>query len=651
MWWMTVALAGTPLVDAWNLQDRGCHEDVLALAGEALAEDPGNPGWHRLRESALQRHDPRHYGEHTAALDRYAEAHPDHRGLRVARVAAALWDRELDCDHVGGLLDGLTFGDEASRYEVLRLRISHADRCDAPQEDKDALRDDLRGLKTVPMATSLALQWDLAADPKGVSVEQLTEQLKVYPARADRYASILWGKPKGPGALRKAVLDAAERWVDSDVAYELHVAPRILKSAGKKVPEGLEERLQGVLPCTVTRDAQVELPDRAWRGTVYEADKRPTHAAALASLMALADDVPEPPIDRVYWLSKVQERHAHLGHTEEVYVLEREIARLTPEDGEAVNNWAYAAAVRGEDMEEALGLLEAALEARAFPVFDPASKQRFDSFRSGARRELSNWEDTHGWLLHRLDRDAEAAEALDRALFARPSGVVHAHAGLVHAGLGDDARAFAHLSEAFTEGIGEEPLREEARVVLESLALAFGAWHPEGVAAWIDALDDEDSVDEDVEKDGPETHALIGETFPIAEAEGLGGGQVAILGNEASATVIDVWATWCGPCVAGMPHLQEVAEAYEEKGVKIVGLSVDENKGVAKRFYKGAEVSYDLAWFGDDGFKAMKITGIPSLFVLDGDGVVVRKITGYASGDTRLEEALDEVLGETKATD
>ncbi len=651
MWWMAVALAGAPLVDAWNLQDRGCYADVLALAGAALAEDPGNPGWHRVRESALQRHDPRHYDEHMAALERYAEAHPDHRGLRVARVAAALWDTDLDCDHVGGLLDGLTFGDEPSRYEVLRLRLSHADRCDAPQADKDALRDELRGLTTVPMATSLALQWDLAADPKSVSVEALTEQLEVYPARADRYASILWGKPKGPGALRKAVLDAAEGWVDSDVAYELHVAPRMLRSAGREVPEGIDERLQGVLPCTVTEEAEVELPDRAWRGKVYEADQRPTHAAALASLMALANDVPEAPIDRAFWLSKVQGRHAHLGHTEEVYALEKEIARLTPEDGDAVNNWAYSAAVRGEDLEEALGLLEAALDARVFPVFEPASKQRFDDFRSGAQWGLSDWEDTRGWLLHRLGRDAEAAEALDRALLARPSGVLHAHAGLVHAELGDDARAFAHLLEAFTDGIREEPLREEARAALTSRALAFGAWHPEGVAAWIDALDDEEPIEEDDGEDGPETHALIGETFPIADAEGLGGGPVAILGNEASATVIDVWATWCGPCVAGMPHLQEVAEAYADKGVKIVGLSVDENKGVAKRFYKGAEVSYDLAWFGDGGFHALKISGIPSLFVLDGDGVVVRKITGYTSGDTRLEEALDAVLGETEATD
>lgn len=641
MWWITIALAAPPLSHGWNLADRGCYDDVLSLAGEALAEEPNDAGWHRLRDYAVQRKSYQAYRAHKERLQVMAAEYPDHRGLAVARASALLSEREVDCEAVDELL-AAPFEDPADQYEVLRLKLSAAGRCEG---DADALKAELRGLD-VPQATSLALSWDLRDDPKQVSVEALLEQVERYPARADSYAKTLWGEKKGPGALRKALLEASEDWTESDDPYELLSLMGVLEAAGKDVPEGLADRLQEALPCSPTPDAEEAGADRAWRSEVYAADKRPTHEGAVASLLELEKDVPDRPVDRVFWLNKLRSRYQKLGDVDEEYRLSKEIAHLVPEDGNAVNDWAYDASVRGEDLEEALTMLEHAFEVRPDFAYDPADRNDFSEVRRRYLRRTYNWEDTRGWLLHQLGRHEEAAAAYDRALLARQSGVGHAHAGMVHVALGNDDLAFVHLKEAFTLGVSEEALAAEAKAALEPLALAHGAWHPEGYDGWVAMLGKKPDEGEVAPRSsGPETHALIGKAFPIEAAEGLGGGEVAIVGNDAKATVVDVWATWCGPCVAGMPHLQQVATAYAERGVKVVGLSVDEQKGVAKRFYKGTDVAYGLAWYGKGGFADLQITGIPSLFVLDGEGVVTHKITGYGDGDTRLEAALDEVLG------
>ena len=94
-----------------------------------------------------------------------------------------------------------------------------------------------------------------------------------------------------------------------------------------------------------------------------------------------------------------------------------------------------------------------------------------------------------------------------------------------------------------------------------------------------------------------------------------------------------------------MPHLQEVADTYKDKNVRVVGLSVDAQTAPVKKFFKGVDgLDYDLAHVGDGAMKELDISGIPSLFIVGSDGTVLRYIRGYTPGDNRLEQALDYFL-------
>lgn len=105
-------------------------------------------------------------------------------------------------------------------------------------------------------------------------------------------------------------------------------------------------------------------------------------------------------------------------------------------------------------------------------------------------------------------------------------------------------------------------------------------------------------------------------------------------------TVLNIWATWCPPCVAELPHLQEVSEAYAEAGVKIVGVMQD---GVTDRLEPiervidagetlladaGAEYAVILPDAAIVGTFIENMQYFPTTFFLDSEGNVVNTVIG-----------------------
>lgn len=94
--------------------------------------------------------------------------------------------------------------------------------------------------------------------------------------------------------------------------------------------------------------------------------------------------------------------------------------------------------------------------------------------------------------------------------------------------------------------------------------------------------------------------------------------------------VVEFWATWCGPCVASMPHLTELQHQYSNRGVTIVGVTaVDPNNSLdkVKKMVtdKGDTIGYTIAWDDESKtnnafMKAAKRNGIPCSFVVDQKG-------------------------------
>jgi thiol-disulfide isomerase/thioredoxin len=570
-------------------------------------------------------------------------------------LAQRLSDEDDWCGEGRAAAERVDAVDARARYEA--LRVLRSGECD--DLDKEAIDTELAELAKVSkdrVVTSfgvyLSVQDGISAD----EVEAVVGVIESVPSRGPGMvrAAFAEGVDKKDPSIRavRAAIDARlVALVSSEVLSDLQYGSSMAASSGdEKLQKKLLARLDELDPTPDREGPAMSDLTRA----IYDANKRPTHESGLEDLDKLARRMPEKGAERALWQKLRMSRLQHLGRADDVYAALKDAVRADPSDGLTVNNFAYEAALRGEDLREALEAIEAAL-----PQLEERSLEgrwwTAQTWSDSARNERSNWEDTRGWLLHLLGRSDEAVTALRYACELAGGPVSQAHLGLALVATDQSEEAFPWLAAAHegADQLADEPaLLAESRVALEALWPQRGIFHHNGLDGWlqsrIDAKIDVAAPEDDGETDplaGGSGHRMIGQDWPIPTGELLAGGVLDIKPEPGGLLVVDMWATWCGPCVAGMPHLQEVAERYAERNVKVVGLSVDAQENAVKKFYKGVEQpDYALAHIGKSGMETLQISGIPALFLVGSDGKILHFIRGYSEGDARLEHALDHFL-------
>ena len=115
-----------------------------------------------------------------------------------------------------------------------------------------------------------------------------------------------------------------------------------------------------------------------------------------------------------------------------------------------------------------------------------------------------------------------------------------------------------------------------------------------------------------------------------SDAEGQIVTLTSVIENPANKyTLVDFWASWCGPCMGEVPHLKETYDKFHKKGFEIYGVSFDNNRdkwlaAVKDNGMKWIQVS-DLNGFDNPAAKDYAVQGIPSNFLVDASGNIVAK--------------------------
>jgi thiol-disulfide isomerase/thioredoxin len=114
--------------------------------------------------------------------------------------------------------------------------------------------------------------------------------------------------------------------------------------------------------------------------------------------------------------------------------------------------------------------------------------------------------------------------------------------------------------------------------------------------------------------------------------------------------LVNVWATWCPPCRAEMPALQQLATAYEAEGMVLLGLSVDRGAAATvDAFLAERGITYPVAIVGDDVIRAFGgVRGYPTSYLLDRYGVVRHTVMGPVA-PLSLRPAIRRLLAEPVA--
>ena len=129
---------------------------------------------------------------------------------------------------------------------------------------------------------------------------------------------------------------------------------------------------------------------------------------------------------------------------------------------------------------------------------------------------------------------------------------------------------------------------------------------------------------------------------------------------ENNLTMVNIWATFCGPCINEMPHLGEIAQEYADKGVGIVGIVVDAADATGAVSDKLVQEAVDIVGYTNAGYlhiipsaemykaKLNTVYSVPETIFVDSQGNQVgESYLGARSKDAWME-IIDELLGEVQ---
>lgn len=146
----------------------------------------------------------------------------------------------------------------------------------------------------------------------------------------------------------------------------------------------------------------------------------------------------------------------------------------------------------------------------------------------------------------------------------------------------------------------------------------------------------------------PAEGITIGKRAPDFRAIDLASGDSVSLHQHyrGYVTLVNVWATWCGPCRIEMPGMEQAYQALAPEGFKIAAVSIDEgNSEDVQAFGRELGLSFDLLQDRTTRITQLyQTTGVPESFLLDRNGVIVKRIIGPHDWNSPVNRALIERL-------
>lgn len=143
----------------------------------------------------------------------------------------------------------------------------------------------------------------------------------------------------------------------------------------------------------------------------------------------------------------------------------------------------------------------------------------------------------------------------------------------------------------------------------------------------------------------------VGEPLTVVTAKNLEGTEVSLADYQGQVVLIDVWATWCGPCIAGLPKLREVAERFGGTDFTILSVSADEKVETVTEFLTEEELPWDHWHIGanSDVHTEWNIRGYPTYMLIDKDGTLLAR--GYSLTDAMIEQIEERVTQQVTTTE
>ncbi|WP_373497504.1 TlpA family protein disulfide reductase [Aquiflexum sp.] len=139
-----------------------------------------------------------------------------------------------------------------------------------------------------------------------------------------------------------------------------------------------------------------------------------------------------------------------------------------------------------------------------------------------------------------------------------------------------------------------------------------------------------------------------GKDVPDFTFTNIEGEEVKLSDLRGNLVYIDIWATWCGPCIAEHPHWDKMKEEYKDQPVEFLTVSIDDTREPWEKMVKAKNME-GLQWFAENAWKSdltqhFMVNAIPRFLLLDREGKIIDPSADRPSG--KIRESLDKYLTE-----
>lgn len=191
------------------------------------------------------------------------------------------------------------------------------------------------------------------------------------------------------------------------------------------------------------------------------------------------------------------------------------------------------------------------------------------------------------------------------------------------------------------------PLRLASTVIVLGLIAAFG----------VSSCNSNDPPAETTVKRNPAAGSGPLVTLPRlvldAENRAASGPPIKLSDHSGKVLLVNLWATWCGPCRSEIPELVKLHKEYQDRGVEMIGLSTEDPDASAQSvadFVRAYKVDYQIGWATREVAITLMQgrTSIPQSFIIARDGRIVKRFIGFHPTSTppQIKQALEDALVE-----
>jgi peroxiredoxin len=128
---------------------------------------------------------------------------------------------------------------------------------------------------------------------------------------------------------------------------------------------------------------------------------------------------------------------------------------------------------------------------------------------------------------------------------------------------------------------------------------------------------------------------LVGAYLPNATLNGFSGNSKKLSAYRGKPLIINVWASWCGPCGEEIDSLERLSRRFGGKQLNVIGISTDDDASAAEAFIKESKLTFTN--YLDSNVRLENMLGantIPLTLLIDSQGRIIEKVRGYHEWDS-----------------